>query len=403
MNNALILKKIIKLLNFANKHSRFYKELYLNNDIDISKINDLKDFSKLPIVNKIDLKDFYNEIITDKLKMLQNNTTKIARTSGTTGRMMEIPWDNYEYFRSICCIWRKRNEWYNVKPNDRCVIFSNALQNVDKLQPLHEVILLNRNVLTLNKNFSNENQILNYIDKITFFEPKWMQVQPSVILKMISIMEKHDLKLPSCIKYIELNGEYVMNAQKQAIKDYFNIEVADMYGANEVNSIAYENIKGELEILDDNVYVEVNDKNEILVTNLHNYLFPMIRYNLGDLVELYSNIEQRQCLKIKKARVVQNILLSMNYEFSPYIIIHAIETVSQILHDCILQFKIYQKEIGKIIIYIDLKANYLNWEAAVREEIINEITKYVNLDIQVLFGIPLQERKKMIIFERNIM
>lgn len=402
MDKNITFKKMMKLLNFANEYSIFYKKLYSDNKISIEKINSFEDFSKLPVVRKIDLKESFNEIITDKSKMLQNNTTKIARTSGTTGRMIEIPWDNYEYFRSICSIWRKRNEWYNIKPNDKCVIFSNALQNVDKFQTLQEIILLNRNVLTLNKNFDSEQQIVNYIQKINIFEPKWMQVQPSVILKMISIMEKHNLRLPLCIKYIELNGEYVTDSQKQIIKEYFKVKVADMYGANEVNSIAYENVNGDLEILTDNVYVEINEKNEILVTNLHNFLFPMIRYNLGDLVDIYQNNEQKQCLKIKKARVIHSIILNENNEFSPYIVIHAVETVSQILHDCIIQFKIYQNEIGKISIYLDLKTNYLNWEEAIREEIIKEIKKYVDLDIQVVVNIPMSERKKMILFERNI-
>ncbi|MDD2492319.1 MAG: hypothetical protein PHY83_00070 [Bacilli bacterium] len=402
MDKETTFKKIFMILTFANEHSIFYKKLYLDNNVSIDKINNLKDFSKLPIVNKMDLRESFNEILTDKSKILQNNTTKIARTSGTTGRMLEIPWDNYEYFRSICSIWRKRNEWYHIKPNDKSIIFSNALQNIDKFQTLQEVILLNRNVLTLNKNFDSDIHIVNYIQKINMFKPKWMQVQPSVILKMIKIMEKNNLKLPSCIKYIELNGEYITNDQKKLIKEYFNVDVADMYGANEVNSIALENLNGELEVLNDNVYVELNEENEILITNLHNFLFPMIRYNIGDLVDIYLNDEQRQCLRIKKARILHSIILNKEKEFSPYIIIHAIETVSQILHDSIIQFKIYQNKIGKINIYLDLKNNYLNWEETIREEITKEIKKYVDLDINVIVGIPIIEKTKMILFERNI-
>ena len=65
--------------------------------------------------------------------------------------------------------------------------------------------------------------------------PKWLMLSPSIALLILEFCKKETLTFPESVKYIELFGENVTLAAKDAISSYFNIPVSIMYGAKEVN------------------------------------------------------------------------------------------------------------------------------------------------------------------------
>lgn len=93
------------------------------------------------------------------------------------------------------------------------------------------------------------------------------------------------------LKYIEMTGEELTDGLRFRIQECFHCPVADQYGANEVNSIAYECPEGNLHCMEDNVYVEILDDEgnpvpegeagNIYVTTCHNHAMPFIRYGIG--------------------------------------------------------------------------------------------------------------------------
>jgi phenylacetate-CoA ligase len=78
------------------------------------------------------------------------------------------------------------------------------------------------------------------------------------------------------------------------VKKKFNVDLFETYGSVEFGDIAFECPEHfALHILTDNVYIELLDEDgepvspgergEIVVTGLHNYAMPLIRYKIGDL------------------------------------------------------------------------------------------------------------------------
>jgi len=76
-------KELIKFLNYTIKHSRFYKELY--KDIDINIIKDIKDLRQLPIIDKETLRRNIDEIST-----LPRKNALEWHTGGTTGKSLVV-------------------------------------------------------------------------------------------------------------------------------------------------------------------------------------------------------------------------------------------------------------------------------------------------------------------------
>src|SRR5690606_23979101 len=80
---------------------------------------------------------------------------------------------------------------------------------------------------------------------------------------------------------------------RERIEKTFGIKLHDFYGSRETDNIAGECKEGLLHILSFRNFVEVLDENNqpvaegkegrILVTALHNYSMPFIRFEIGDL------------------------------------------------------------------------------------------------------------------------
>ena len=100
-------------------------------------------------------------------------------------------------------------------------------------------------------------------------------------------MKKHNIKAFPSVRYIEYNGETLMDSVRHYIDDFFRVKSANLYGSMEVNAIAYECPHHNMIILDNNVLLD-NHCGTVLVTSLQNTVSPLIRYDLGDRIELNS-------------------------------------------------------------------------------------------------------------------
>ena len=86
---------------------------------------------------------------------------------------------------------------------------------------------------------------------------------------------------------------------RSEIEEQFGADVFNFYGSREVGAIAGECVKGRLHVFAMNNVVEVLDQwdkrteagqhGDIVVTNLHNYAMPVIRYRIGDSGALGSS------------------------------------------------------------------------------------------------------------------
>jgi phenylacetate-CoA ligase len=87
---------------------------------------------------------------------------------------------------------------------------------------------------------------------------------------------------------------------RSAIRDGFKAPVFDIYGSHECNLLAWEcPHTGCYHLCDDNVIVEVvtdgrpakpGESGEVLLTALHSYAAPFIRYSLGDVVAMDAKV-----------------------------------------------------------------------------------------------------------------
>ena len=137
------------------------------------------------------------------------------------------------------------------------------------------------NTVFINAFCFGDKQLYRTIDRINLHRPEILKGYSSSLYDLACFIEQNNLSVfsPSIISAC---SEMLYPQQRQKIERVFDCTVLDFYGSRECSAIAGEdcNHDGHL-IFEFNNIVEVVD-GEILLTNLHNYTMPLIRYKIMD-------------------------------------------------------------------------------------------------------------------------
>jgi len=212
-------------------------------------------------------------------------------------------------------------------------------------------------------NLSMERLKTIYLDMLEY-KPVWMLLQPSMAILLCRCVKRYNLPKLDSIKYIELTGEILRDEVRKLITETFDCKIANQYGANEFNSIAYECPYGNMHIMTSNVYVEVLDKagniitddreGKLYITTKTNTAMPLIRYGIGDI----GKIEQCECgceskrpiLRLTSGRTNDLIQTESGEEKTVYTLIRAIDNINYEMDGLIKQFQIEQNSYTDFII-----------------------------------------------------
>jgi len=106
-----------------------------------------------------------------------------------------------------------------------------------------------------------------------------------------------DIPSKNSLKYCIIGGEPLLSPLRSLIESK-GCSIVNAYGCNEIGFLAFNSTPrtdGFMELLDEEIYVEVLDKEgkshdsgegELILTDLNNYSSPIIRYRVGDFVNI---------------------------------------------------------------------------------------------------------------------
>lgn len=275
---AYQLGRLSDLLNFAYKHSTFYRKRLSQGGYspgELTSFDILKSIEPLPKDVLREQKDHIHTISSASFSKL-----RIAETSGSTGQPLmfwrDESWDSWNrasMFRGM--------SWHEVYPWDRNGYFWGY--NIDP-KAAWKVKLLDalQNRFRL---FSYSDEELNhFIENLS--EAKFLQGYSSMIYEVAKIINSNDIGLPPLnLKLVKGTSEKIYDHYHAESEKAFGKRIVSEYGAAETGIIAFECPAGSMHLNVESCIVEEVD-NELLVTNLNSYSFPVIRYRLGDTIKL---------------------------------------------------------------------------------------------------------------------
>lgn len=135
---------------------------------------------------------------------------------------------------------------------------------------------------------------------------RWMHGYPSQLALLAAQGLRLGLQLPA-LRWLTVGAETLLPAQRRLIKEAFGVVPVQHYGMAEGVANFSECPNGAMHVDEDFAAVEFEPVGDgqyrVLGTNLSNAAFPLIRYAVGDLVELGS----AKCTCRRSGRVVKRV------------------------------------------------------------------------------------------------
>ncbi len=335
-----------EIAKYAYENVPFYQELHDG----IHKAS----WEEYPVIDKDIVRERKDALFAPEYMMdYLGGRLEHVMTSGSTGDCLDIFWEKTHNIKSLISLWRKRKLWYGIMPDDRrCYFFTTKIVGGEEL-----MVERTAHGLGFSKMDLSQDKIISIYEEMLSFDPKWMIVQPSIIMLFMKAIQYNKMPLSLHVSYIELTGERVDREVKEKIADFFECDVADQYGCYEVNSIAYECPCGNMHVMSENVYVEMVEDDSICVTSLHNKVMPFIRYKVGDRGRLIYDINcqcgcKEPIIELYKGRENDWIYNEDGSVCHSDIFCHVIDMINLELQQAILQYQIVQTDYKFFEVYI---------------------------------------------------
>lgn len=313
-------EQLRKMILYAYENVPYYNKLFKNLGVIPSDIQKSEDLQILPILTKDIIKENWSELIPKNLdKMKYDNRA----TGGSTGTPLKYRVSKEQRIMAGCLLYRGWS-YGGFEPGDKMVFLAgsslgaNAKSKIGKL--IHETA---RNLKKLSSFDMSENEMMEYVEIINNFKPKFIRGYASSIYFFSEWLINKNIKIHRP-KSIFTTSEKLHDFMRPVISKAFNCDIFDGYGlfdggvsANECDKHSGLHIDTEgavLEIVDDYNQQIFNGEGNVLATNLYNYAMPFIRYNTGDIATITTD----RCTCNRNSLLLRDIVgRSVDYLITP--------------------------------------------------------------------------------------
>lgn len=286
------LSRISSLVKYAYQNFEIYRQKYKKAGITLEDINNFSwdTYKKLPIITK------------DELRSVKLNKRELkekiyyTHSSGTSGKVVKIPLNlqtiTLDTINGIAQYKKQTNQMYDgnwvvlqlytepwwiqdLNGSYRTVFVSSLIEKSEQLRLLSEI------------------------------RPDILSIYPSNLDKLYKEIPNEVLKK---IKLIITNSEHSTQVWRDEISLYTGINILDEYSSEELTRIALQFFDKKYYICEEMCRVDILNKHlrlsevgrgDLIGTNLINCIFPLIKYNQGDVVNIAFHNQKRIIKKIE--------------------------------------------------------------------------------------------------------
>jgi phenylacetate-CoA ligase len=353
-------RRLRQVVRHAYRTVPFYRELFDRHGIRPESIRSPDDLWRLPITSRDDVQ----HLAPDRIVAggLLPERLILHRTSGSTGRPLTIRRTRLEE-RVLWFLRYRALMHLGVRPRDVIAVLAfqrpgdrlmDRLRRVANLAGLLRIVKLDCRLppLTLARRLEAVGA-----DLVAGF--------PGVLMEVAAAMTANGIDAVRP-RLVTTGGEVMTAHMRGAIGRAFRAPVFDLYGCYESGLIASEcRHTGDMHVCDDGVIVEVladgkpvvpGAAGEIVLTTLHSFAMPFIRYRIGDIVtrgaERCSCGQPFSTLRSIQGRMIDYLRLPGGRLLHPY------EIVASLLpeYGWIRAFRVVQEHERLIVLEVNAAA-----------------------------------------------
>ena len=284
----LQLQRLRSLLQHAQQHVPYYRELFARTGFEPAAVTSLADLQRLPFLGKAEIR-----ANPDALKA--DNAVGLARfnTGGSSGEPLIFFIGNQRVSHDVAAKWRA-TRWWGVDIGDpEIVVWGSPIELTaqDRVRALRDTLLRTELLPAFEMSAA---KLDGFVARIRERRPKMLFGYPSALSHIARHAEKRGLRMDELgIKVAFCTSEKLYDHQREAIERIFGCAVANGYGSRDAGFIAHQCPSGGMHLTAEDIIVEIVDADgrvlpageagEIVVTHLATGDFPFIRYRTGDV------------------------------------------------------------------------------------------------------------------------
>lgn len=272
------MEKLCALVTHFYENFEFYRAACDACGVKPGDVRTLQDLSRLPVMNK--------SVIRENEALLRAASPKAARrsTSGSTGENFHFYLDE-KARASHSAFAEYYKERLGIRGGKTVGIWGGDLKKPEDNSFIQKIkyALLNTTLLAgYGMDSSRAREYLAFLERE---KPSFVYGYPGYLAFLARVGEREGIQPPGGFVLVA-SGEQMSPQDREVIERYFG-KVYNRYGSCEFSTIAHE-LPGADGFFVNPVQflLEVNEKEELLVTDLWNFATPFVRYNIGDRAAL---------------------------------------------------------------------------------------------------------------------
>lgn len=327
-----------ELLAHAVKNVPHYREKYSDAPTEIDTLEDL---TELPPLEKDELKQNAGRLVSETH---DTDTLHQEFTSGSTGKPLSI------YVDDDAAAWQQAHQLRHYRemgyePGDKIAVIWGEGQYFRMKEFKDTVDNLFRNKRELRTFELSPEEVREYSRFLDKYDPDIIESYPSAVVLLCEAIEDQGLSVSP--KAVQTTSEMLSEREREYIESVMGAPVYNKFGASEVGPVALSCKHDDaMHINTESIIVETDDEGQLYVTNIRNYAMPIIRYEIGDVVELEeSSPDPCDCgsrlprIKAIRGKMNDLVVTTNGTYLDPYFFVDmmdrgpAVETFKVIQHD----------------------------------------------------------------------
>lgn len=350
-------KRLATFVEHAARNVPFYRKQFSEIGFDPHSVHNLAHVQEIPILEKATVQDHCSEFLAEDIPASQRVP---AHTSGSSGGGLKFC-TTRAAAREQWAVWWRFRKWHGLEQGTWCAFFGgrSVVPLSQHRPPYWRYNVPGRQILFSGYHLSPQT-MKYYLDELRRRQPPWFHGYPSVLALLAGHVVENGLTLGFPVRWISIGAENLLPQQSQVIQEAFGVLPIQHYGMGEAVANISQCPQNRLHIDEDFAPVELVPNNgggyRIVGTNVTNPAFPLIRYDVGDIVQYDGD----SCECGRPGRVVQSI----DGRSEDYVILRngaRLGRMDHIFKDlvAIREAQLYQKRPGEITVRI-VRANGYN-------------------------------------------
>ena len=385
---AIQREKLLALINYAYENVPYYRALFASVGIKPADIKVVEDLAKLPTTSKLRLQSLTMEEILAKGINIDRCLSDV--TSGSTGIPLRVYFTKDDYnIRSLIFIRTFMETGYRLTDRQAIVCDTRFVSN--KKHWFQGLGLFRKKYIPV------QLCLVVQIEMLRNYKPDYIHGYPLSLAAIANEIIKKGIDNISP-RMVCTGAELVSKRTRKLINTAFKVNMIDTYATIESGLIAWEcqahkgyhiNIDSViLEFLNNGRPALPGEWGKVVITNLHSYAMPIIRYELGDVCipsnDICSCGRELPLMSIVKGRIDDMIFTHSGKVVSPNSITNAMEAV-----EGIKQFRVIQEREEILLAQLVKGKGFSSDTPKVAERILKELVgEEMELKVQIVNDIP---------------